>query len=238
LLAEEIKLDDLMWTRDENHVYYLARVVRPWSYIGKRENLDADVINTVGVRMIRVGVESHVPGKIIAAFRAGRTLQRVIDPTIAAFSKHVFNQLARSSIYSAKPFRLDIFSLLSADDCEDLVYVYLQTRGYIVFPSRRQRDTQSYEYVLVHRKTGREAIAQVKTGKDVIPIDNASWPQPVDRVYAFSPNEMYKGRRSKKVHLLRRRQMLEFMKGNRSLLPPAIGTWMDIAANGSGRIDH
>jgi hypothetical protein len=121
LLADEIKLRDLMWTRDEHHVYYLARVLRPWSYIGKRENLDADIINTVGVRMIRVGVESNVPGRIIAAFRAGGTLQRIIDPTIAAFSKHLFNQLTRSSTYAAKPVRRDIFSLLSDGDCEDVV---------------------------------------------------------------------------------------------------------------------
>ncbi len=231
LLAEEVKVGDLIWTRDAKNVYFLARVVSPWAFIGKQENYDADIVNTVRVQMFKVGIESHVPGKVVAAFRPSRTLQRIIDRTIAAFSKYRFNRLSRSDTYRDMRGRCDVFSLLSDGDCEDIVYVYLQTRGYVVFPSSRNHDTQKYEYVLVHRKSGQEAIAQVKTGHVPIRVDKQNWP-PLTRVYVFSSTGTYEGKVGRNVKVLTRRCILDFMRGNRKLLPTAVTTWMEMADNG------
>jgi hypothetical protein len=164
LLANEVSDGDLIWVRDIFGVYFLGRVIGPWRYIGNAENYEADILNLRAVRLKRVGVESHVPGKVIASFRPSRTLQRIDDATVVNYSQYLFNKLTRTKIYKIKPLQRQIFSLLNDRDCEDVIFVYLQTRGYVAYPSQRMRDTQSYEYVLVHRRLGYEAIVQVKTG--------------------------------------------------------------------------
>jgi hypothetical protein len=148
---------------------------------------------------------------------------------VKTYSEYLFNRLTATKTYKVERSRPDLFSLLDDQDCEDIVYVYLQTRGYIVFPSRRRPDTPAYEYVLVHKAKGYEAIAQVRTGDVEIPVDLASWPQPVSRVYVFSPNEKYKGKPAKKVRLLTRRTVTAFMRSHRRLLPPTVRMWMEIA---------
>jgi hypothetical protein len=229
LLAEEMREGDLIWTRAKG-TYYLARVLGPWRYESRRENQDADIVNVRPVQLLKVGTEADVPGKVVADFRAAQTLRRIRDTTVANFSKHLFNKKTGTRTYSIDVApNCDVFSLLSDGDCEDVIYVYLQARGYIVFPSRRRRDLQAYEYVLVHKKTKREAIAQVKTGNAAIPVDAASWQQPVSEVYVFNPNECYLGKPGRKVVALRRRTIKRFMERHKDWLPPAVKTWMEIA---------
>jgi hypothetical protein len=61
-------------------MYFLARVLRPWSYSDLAENRDADIVNVRPVEMFNVGDVSDVPGKVVASFRPARTFQRIDNP--------------------------------------------------------------------------------------------------------------------------------------------------------------
>jgi hypothetical protein len=224
--ATEVNENDLIWTRNKG-MYFLARVSGSWSYRDRAENRDADIVNVRPVEMINVGDVSDVPGKVVACFRPSLTFQRIADPTVAEYSKFLFNKLARRPVFQTKKGGYDIFSLLDDQDCEDLVWVYLQIRGFVVFPARRRYDTPTYEYVARHRKDGRKALAQVKTGNTTLNVEDG-WPKDYT-VFLFSPNENYYGKCPANVIALRRDEILSFMKANRELLPTAISTWMDIA---------
>jgi hypothetical protein len=100
----------------------------------------------------------------------GRTLQKIHDQTIEDFSMLRYNELAGEDRYEVKPRRADLFSLLSADACEDLVALYLQVReGYCIVPSICRRSTPAYEFVMRHEATGERAFAQVKAGSESLP---------------------------------------------------------------------
>jgi hypothetical protein len=59
----------------------------------------------------------------------------------------------------------DLFELASPDDLEDIVALYLQDKGWSIFPSTAKTSMASYEFVLVHRQTGERAGVQVKSGE-------------------------------------------------------------------------
>jgi hypothetical protein len=225
--AAEVKENDLIWTRSKG-MYFLARVCGPWSYRDRSENRDADIVNVRPVEMFRVGDNSDVPGKVVACFRPNMTFQRMADPTVEQYSMFLFNRLARRKAFLTPKGTYDVFSLLDDQDCEDLIWVYLQTKGYIVFPARRRHDTPTYEYVARHRTDRTKALAQVKTGNVRINLD-AHWPKDY-AVYLFSPNENYYGTCPPHVIPIGRAEILSFMKAHREFLPSAISNWMDIAA--------
>lgn len=227
--AREVKESDLIWTRSKG-IYFLARVCGPWNYRDRPANRDADIVNVRPVDMLKVGDASGVPGKVVACFRPTRTFQRIADPTatVEQYSLFLFNRLAGRKVFPSRKGTYDVFSLLDDQDCEDLIWVYLQVHGYVVFPARRRHDAPTYEYVARHRRDGAKALTQVKTGN--VPLNlEGDWPKDY-KVYLFSPNENYYGKCPPNVVPISRAEILSFMKTNRELLPTAISNWMDIAA--------
>ncbi len=226
----DMRQGDLVWTRDTRGLYYLARVTSKWKYLNTNENRKDDIVNVRSVRMFEVGLETHVPGKIVATFRARMTVQRIADSTIEQYSEFLYNKLSGTQVYNPKTEAYDIFSLLSAEDCEDIIYVYLQTKGYVVFPSRRKADTMSYEYVLRKRRDGHEAIVQVKTGDTPINLD--AYRYSATKVYLFSPKERYEGKGAQNVTALKRRTIIRFMERNGHILPQSVNNWMEMLEGG------
>jgi hypothetical protein len=208
-------------------MYFLARVGGPWSHRDRPTNRDADIVNIRPVEMFKVGDVSEVPGKVVACFRPSLTFQRIADPTVEQYSHFLFNRLAGRNVFPTRKDTYDVFSLLDDQDCEDLIWVYLQMSGFVVFPARRRQDTPTYEYVARHRKDGTKAMVQVKTGN--VPLNlEGDWPKDY-KVYLFSPNENYYGKCPANVTPIRRMEILSFMKANREFLPSAISNWIDIA---------
>jgi hypothetical protein len=215
-------MGDLVWMRSTDGVYHLCKVHGPWKYEASREARAVDIVNTRRVEIAEVGVEIHVPGKIIAAFRSARTVQRINDEIALAASVLIWNKLTDDHLPVALPAS-DIFSLLSTTDCEDLISVYLQTLGWVVYPARRRSDTSAYEFVLRHRSDHREAVVQVKTGYSV--IDLGAMPSSVDVAFAFQPNDQYTGRNPKAVRI-KRDDVLGFIAANPRLVPDAVSEWI------------
>jgi len=212
---------DLAWMRNTQGVYHLCKVRGPWRYEASPEARAVDIVNTRHVEIAEVGVEIHVPGKVIASFIPARTVQRINGDIALAASILIWNKLTDDHLPVALPTS-DIFALISPKDCEDLISVYLQTQGWIVYPARRRSDTLAYEFVLRHRSDFREAVVQVKTGHSV--VDLGAVPSSVDVAFAFQPNEQYVGKNPKAV-LIKRDDVIDFISTNPRLVPDAVSGW-------------
>jgi hypothetical protein len=222
-LLAQMEGGDMVWMRSPQGVYHLCRITGPWEYRDEQKYQDADVVNIRPVDIIDVGISTHVPGKVIACFRPSRTVQRIHDSTALSYSERIWRKLVGEAV-SPKSETDDLFSLISSQDCEDLISVYLQWLGWIVYPAQRQADTLAYEFGLRHRHDFREAVVQVKTGWS--PVDLGTLPSSVDVAFVFQANGRYIGKHSKAV-ILGREEVLSFISANPRLVPSTVQIWLD-----------
>lgn len=220
-LLSEMAIGDLVWMRSPQGVYHLCQVEGPWEYRSRREHREVDVVNVRPVRIVEVGVSIHVPGKVIACFIPRRTVQRINDETVLESSKRIWTKLTGGTPPPLDPDG-DIFSLLSAKDCEDLISVFLQMQGWVVYPAQRRADTLAYEFVLRHRSDFREAVVQVKTGWSAVDLDIL--PSSVDVAFAFQPNGQYEVE-NPRGFIIKREDVLNFIATNPRLVPDAVLEW-------------
>ena len=144
----------------------------------------------------QVGGVDSVPGKVVNSFRSRATVQRVYDETSSLYSKLKFNLLSGRGVYDlhGNEDNPNLFSLISPDDCEDIVGIYLQeTHGYRLIPSSCKRDTGKTEFVL---KTvdGRRANVQVKQGNLALDVDEFKHDQ-IDTFLGYFRKDLEKGDR-------------------------------------------
>lgn len=224
-LRDRMEVDDLVWTRDRGGIYWLARVTGEWEYRGSVANRKADVVNVRACTWVGVGPVDAVPGRVANSFR-GRTLQRVGEATIRAFSRFIFNGMVGSSAYSPEELDCDIYSLLQPDDLEDVVALYLQERGYRIIPSSAKKSTTRYEFVLRHRDDGRKAVVQVKTSAS---LDARSYTDlGVDEVFLFSARGSCSALPESGIICLDPVEIEQFMEANMTIMPDKVRTWFDI----------
>ena len=213
---------DLVWTRDPAGQYYLARVASGWEYWTSQEGIenDIDIANIFRCDIRKVEELDAVPGKIIACFRAGRTIQAIYDKKAIAYSKYLWNELSGRQIYEvSKDEYSDIFMLLDAEETEDVVFLFLQTKGWYVVPNSRKADTMSFEYLLIHRSNHERAYVQVKTGGQTLYTDEYSHFK--HKVFLFQSKD-HKENDTENVIWISKQELLNFMKDNKELLPKAI----------------
>lgn len=144
--------DCLIWVRNSSNEYYLAKVNSPWEYIDNEKARRADITNVVRVSLKKINNPDDVPGKVIASFRATRTIQEVSSDNIFIYSKLLWNELTNSNYYKMDSNITNYFDFLTDDEAEDILYVYLQYQNYIVVPNTRKKDTLSFEYYLINKK--------------------------------------------------------------------------------------
>ncbi|MBM4288351.1 MAG: hypothetical protein FJ135_09445 [Deltaproteobacteria bacterium] len=220
-------IDDLVWVRDFYGAYYLGRITGEWEYRDSLDNLKADIINVRPCKLYRVG--TRVAGKIINCFRPSATVQQIHDETAELFSIFVFNQLAGVSLKMVPPPSIDIFSLLSDTDLEDIVGLYLQfKKGLLFVPSSRstQNSTLSHEYELVDPKSGQPTYVQVKSGNSILdPIEYYKFPHDF---YLFSPAGYSNQSTQKHIICLDRAEIETFLLSAKSFLPLNVRAWLDM----------
>lgn len=223
----KMELDDLVWFRDKKGIYYLGRIIGDWEYRDTEENLRTDIINVRPVEIYKVS--TRVAGKIINSFIPRRTVQRINDPTSLYFSKLVYNKLSGKNFYEENvEENVDLFSLLSPEDIEDVVGIYLQiTRGYFLIPSsrRRKNDTISYEYELVNKR-GEKAFVQVKSGNVTINPDDYK-DSSEGKYFLFSPAGYNYDVKNKSVETLSRNDIEGFLREYEDIMPFNIKVWID-----------
>lgn len=186
---EQVNIGDLVWTRTRKAEYILARVTGEWRYDPSSEFVDADTVNMRPVDIIEMGNESNVPGKVVAAFRPRRTLQRING--VSGISKYLWDRDSDDSgpKYGDYGGGTSIFDILSAQDVEDVISIMLQMKGFLCAPTRRQADTMAYEYLMRSRDGKRNVAVQVKTGNSIARAD--SFPSDVKEIVLFSAKGKY-----------------------------------------------
>ena len=138
-LHSRVRARDLIWTRDTRGKYYLAKVESPWEYHETPASRDADIVNFVRCRILAVPEPDDVPGKVVACFRARRTIQSIVDPTSVAYSQLLWNRLSCRSDYVVVANSVqNIYSYLDSETTEDVIFIYLQLQGWVVIPNSRR----------------------------------------------------------------------------------------------------
>lgn len=221
-----MRIGDLCWTRDKSGVYYLGRIIGKWEYRGSQEYIDADIVNIRKCEWIKIGLIDEVPGKVINSFAARSTVQKVWDNTALEYSKLLYNQYTLDEKYELDLSSKSIFSLLSPDDCENVVGLYLQKeKGYYIIPKTNRVDTVKYEFVLKHKETGEKAIVQVKSGNVDLNIDE--FKGIADKVFLFTSEGEYNGNSNGSIELLKKDIIEKFIFNNIKIMPDLVQRWIE-----------
>lgn len=227
-LYKNVKTDDLIWTRNKTGDYYLAQALSPWEYFDTEDGRRADIVNIVRCKIQRVPLADDVPGKVVACFRPRRAIQRINDSTVALYSKLLWNQLSESEYY---PRQINdshnIFAYLDSKTTEDVIFIYLQTEGWLMIPNSRQTDTMNYEYIAISRHNYDRAVVQVKTGHTPLSSEREEWSSSADQVFLFQANGNYLGSEHPDVHRLMPEDIEVFMWNNVEIMPSAVQRWIE-----------
>lgn len=225
-IKKRMKIGDLCWTRDHDGNYYLGVVLGEWEYKNNSEHQAADVVNIRSCKWLKAGTVDIVPGKVVNSYISGSTIQRVHGSEILTYCQYLANSLLKEERYVISKSSKDILTLLSSDDCEDLVALYMQLKhGFMVIPSSCKSDTAVYEYVMKHPKTGRKAIAQVKHGNTNLNMDDYC---DIDcEVYLLTTRGCYIGEPKANIHCLEPDSLLEFARSNYQLMSDRVQNWID-----------
>lgn len=196
-LANKIKIGDLIWMYNKNDgFYYIGRCNSLYRFNTSEDAIKNDACNQVGVEWYKYADTSQglVPGAIITSLIRGLTFCQIHKTGVESFSKYAFNMASNKEVFKDIEFKIDkenFFSMLSNDDCEDLLYLYLYSKyGYVCIPSSNKKGTKDYEYDMVDPKTGTHYYAQVKQQES--PLDASDYSDFVQRyknkIYFLSTN--------------------------------------------------
>lgn len=225
-LHSRVHARDLIWTRDTLGKYYLAKIESPWEYHETPASRAADIVNFVKCRILAVPEPDDIPGKVVACFRAQRTIQSIIDPTSVAYSQLLWNRLSCSNDYVvAGNDTQTIYSYIDSETMEDVIFIYLQLHGWVVIPSSRKADTMGFEYILINRETYEHAVAQVKTGNTTLNREN--WKDFGQRVFLFQASGLYLGAETPGVTCIAPSEIESFMCTEREIMPRVVRRWLD-----------
>ncbi|NOI29562.1 hypothetical protein [Vibrio coralliilyticus] len=223
---KNVKPNDLIWTRNTTGQYYLARVLSNWEYRDSPGAKNADIVNVVRCQIKPVPNVDDVPGKVVACFRPTRTIQAIRNNSIATYSKFLWNGLVSEEFYDIDLDEAShIFSYLSAEETEDVIFIYLQYMGWILVPSSRRTDTMSYEYYAINKDSGQRAIVQVKTGGEQ--LDPSDWGDWKEKVFLFQSNGLYTQKGTETIECLEPSKIEEFLYDNMNILPKRIARWLE-----------
>lgn len=227
-VKNRMQMDDLIWTRDWHGNYFLGRIMSEWHYDASEECLNADIVNVRKCEWYKIGTEEAVPGKVISSFRPARTVQIIDDDTVLSFSKIIYNKKNNSSFYQVDNLSgEDIFSLLSTDDCEDALAIYLQiNQNYHIIPSSCKSDTMTYEFELKNRSTGRSAVVQVKSGWTSLNIND--YMKLETDVFLFATSGQYLGSPRPNIKTIDPDVIRKFLYEQTHLFPDKMKIWIEL----------
>ena len=234
-ILNKVSKGDLVWTRDPDSNYYLAHVTSGWEYWTNQNGRikSIDIANIFRCEFYPIEeLDDKVPGVIVSSFSRGRAIQRIHDSSARAYSQHIWNEHVKQEIYDVDLNELpDIFSMLNAEETEDLVFLYLQSLGWYVVPNSRKGNTLRFEFRLSDRKTGEKAWTQVKTGSERLNINDYAGDK--KRIFLFQSNENYDGEENstENVTLIYRHELENFLAKNTKILPQSIQTRLNMISD-------
>jgi hypothetical protein len=218
---------DLVWTRDDKD-YYLAKVTSGWEYWTSQEAIDKniDIANVFRAIIKKVEIDA-VPGKVVACFRATRSIQKVADEKALEYSKYLWNKISKEQFYQIDKSKFsDIFMMLDDEETEDLVFLYLQSQGWYLLPNSRKGDTMSFEFLAVNPNTGKKARTQVKTGQ--VSICKDDYVSCSEDVFLFQSNGLYTGVGANNIVCISRDELLSFLRKSLGWFPKSFQTKVEL----------
>ena len=229
-----MEINDLCWTRDWDGNYYIGRIKGKWEYRSSSAYRKADIVNVRPCEWFQTGGADSVPGKVLNSFRARRAVQAVNDETSSVYSKLKYNQLSKKHVYDlSSDEKIDLFDVISPEDCEDIVGIYLQEKlGYRLIPSSCRPDMVKTEFVL-KKAGGKKAHVQVKQGHVSLDMDDYnSDPGNPCEWFLFTTHGRFTGRGDNHVHRLAPDKMRDFALANRKLMSSRVQTFIDSCISG------
>ncbi|MCJ8498148.1 hypothetical protein MVI27_07735 [Chryseobacterium salipaludis] len=229
-LRNRIKKDDLIWTRNHLGEYYLAKVKSEWSYFNSVEanKEDIDIGNVVGVDFIKIPTD-QVPGKVIACFRPTRTLQTINSSQVDDYSKFLWNEKSKINKYEALKTNITgYFDFIDSEELEDVIFIYLQMKNFLVVPNSRKGDTMSYEFFAINKESKDSFFIQVKSG--MTRIDLSTYKDSSENFILFQPHDLYINREfeSDKISIIDSNTIKNFIEKNFIFLPKTIQKKIEI----------
>jgi hypothetical protein len=234
--ALEARVGDFVWTRDTVGRYLLCRLTGEYRYDGSEAADAVDVYQVRSAEWARPLNDLDVPGGVVRAFvGTSDSFSRIHDLGARRLTTFLWEKLHNRPLPALDLTMREILTIhLDPYDVEDLVYVWLQaTANYLALPRSRKRDTPAYEYTLIHRETGRRAIAQIKTG--LTPVDLAALAAAVTdsrtNTFAYATSGRYIGDTSQVTRVIGDAELLAFARQHPQFLPPRVRTWFELACD-------
>jgi hypothetical protein len=162
----------------------------------------------------RAGTADAVPGVVRRAF-AGQfgTISRIVTDADTAIEAAEVTLGRRTPVVNG-----DLFALATPEDLEDVVALYLQAKGWRLFPSTAKVSMASYEFVLVHQETGKRAGVQVKSGNVGYLDQKVASDFDAFFVFLANPNGILEGD-TDRISRIDRQELASFARQSWRLLP-------------------
>jgi hypothetical protein len=233
--GEDAEIGDFVWTRDLEGRFRLAKITSDYRYENSRIAKDMDTHQVRDAKWARRPLgDLEVPGAVVRGFSGVSTsFSRIHDPAARIYTAWLWKKL-----HGRKPPPLDlspaeVLQHLDPYDLEDLIYVWLQvSKGYLALPNARRTDTPAYEWTMLHKRTHKSAILQVKSGDRDVNLDElaAAAPDKDTTLFAYSAAGLYTGSPSHEVICIKTNQLLSFVDRHPEKLPPRVRTWFELAS--------
>ena len=232
MIACDAQEGDVVWTRDLDGRYWVGRITGPFRYGGSKAAWSHDLHQTRPVAWApRTLDELETPGDVIRAFTGiGQSICRIPSDTARRISIPILERLSGRAPEPIELTHAEVLEqLLSAEDVEDLIYVWMQVEGnYVALPRTRKRDTPGHEYPMRHRVTGRRGIVQVKTGSARVDLDALRGAGGGNSdLFAYATSGGYDGDRAG-VTVLDTDRLVRFMRDQPQLTPARVGALFDL----------
>jgi len=218
--------DDLVWARDGSGHHYLGRVSGPWAIDESEEAQNADVVHVVPCQLRHVGRDDALPTVVSRSFRFARRLQPIADLEGVRFSQLCWNEVSASVDYRIDLAGATLPSVLDITRLADLLLILLQSRGWIVMGSARDRNQSAHAATLVHRETTARATLLVGTGEYPLDPRLLAKAEHGERAFLFHREGLYSEQIADHVTCLDPAEVEAFARSNLGLMPAIIGIWL------------
>ncbi len=177
-----------------------------------------------------------MPGGIIRAFSGtSSSFERIHDEGARRYTAWLWDDLHGREPEPLGFTPAEVLAQLEPYDLEDLIYTWMQIQGdYLALPRARRTDTPAYEWTMLHRKTHRPAIVQVKSGRQAVDLEQLAYAAPDDEtaLFAYSAAESYCGSPDREVQRIKTAELLKLVEKHPKALPPRVRRWFELAKIG------
>jgi len=229
----KIAIDDLVWFRNREGKYFLARVTSEFKQINNSEAFNVHCTNARSAEIKEIGTQ--VAGGLKNQFIRGSTIRRVISRHLIDYTRLIAAKYFphKYSDDLPKVFNIEsIFSYLDPFDLEDVIGLYLQAEeSFCIIPSSRGNlsNTPFYEFELWRPIDGISAYLQVKSG-DQNKLNLLQYSNFKDKLYVFSTagylNEDAINGHSN-ICLIKKEDVIVFLQKHKDSLPGNIFCWIE-----------